>query len=163
MTTVFIGLGANLQQPLVQISAAQHALAELAKAGTLQHSPLYQSQPMGPADQPLYTNGVSVFDTALSPLALLDALQAIEQAQGRVRKDERWGPRTLDLDILLYGDLIMDEPRLTVPHYGMKQREFVLYPLADLAPDLILPCGSVLAELIQACPTNGLTLLPSQS
>ncbi|MFD1006589.1 2-amino-4-hydroxy-6-hydroxymethyldihydropteridine diphosphokinase [Oceanisphaera ostreae] len=162
MTTVFVALGANLNQPLAQIKAAQQALSGLANAGSLRHSALYQSQPMGPADQPPYINGVSMFDTSLAPLDLLDALQGIEQAQGRVRKDERWGPRTLDLDILLYGNLVIDDPRLTVPHYGMKQREFVLYPLADLVPDLILPCGSKLTQLLQLCPVNGLTPLPSQ-
>lgn len=159
MSQVFVALGANLGEPLAHINAAQLALAKLATPGSLRHSPLYQSQPMGPADQPPYINGVSMFDTSLEPHALLDALQAIEQSEGRVRKDERWGPRTLDLDILLYDNLIMNDARLTLPHYGMKQREFVLYPLADLAPDLILPCGSALAQLLTHCPTNGLTPL----
>ena len=162
MSQVFVALGANLGDPLAHIKAAQLALAELATPGSLRHSPLYRSQPMGPADQPPYINGVSTFDTSLAPLALLDALQAIEQSEGRVRKDERWGPRTLDLDILLYGSLVMEDPRLTLPHYGMKQREFVLYPLADLSPNLVLPCGSTLAQLLTLCPTNGLTPLPPQ-
>lgn len=161
MSQVFVALGANLGEPLAHIKAAQVALASLATPNSLRHSPLYQSQPMGPADQPPYINGVSTFDTALTPRALLDALQAIEQTQGRVRKDERWGPRTLDLDILLYDQLIMTDERLTLPHYGMKQREFVLYPLADLSPDLILPCGTALAHLLQSCPLNGMTQLHS--
>src|SRR5699024_12042067 len=128
--------------PLAQIKAAQAALTKLAYPNQIVHSPLYQSQPMGPADQPCFINGVSMFDTELSPLALLDTLQAIEQQQGRVRKVERWGPRTLDLDMLLYGSLIYEDERLTLPHYDMKQRAFVLYPLADLAPDLVLPCST---------------------
>lgn len=162
MTRVFVALGANLGEPLAQIKAAQLALASLATPGSLRHSPLYQSLPMGPADQPLYINGVSAFDTSLEPHALLDAFQRIEQAHGRVRKEERWGPRTLDLDMLLYGERRIDDERLTVPHYGMKQREFVLYPLADLAPGLILPCGTSLAQLLQQCPANSMTRLPPQ-
>ncbi|MDX1266233.1 MAG: 2-amino-4-hydroxy-6-hydroxymethyldihydropteridine diphosphokinase [Oceanisphaera sp.] len=162
MTRVFVALGANLGEPLAQIKAAQLALASLAIPGSLQHSPLYRSLPMGPADQPPYINGVSMFDTSLEPHALLDALQRIEQAHGRVRKEERWGPRTLDLDMLLYGERHIDDERLTVPHYGMKQREFVLYPLADLVPGLILPCGTSLVRLLQQCPANSMTRLPPQ-
>jgi len=162
VTRVFVALGANLGEPLAHIRAAQLALASLATPGSLRHSPLYLSQPMGPADQPPYINGVSLFDTSLDPHALLDALQSIEQEQGRVRKEERWGPRTLDLDMLLYGERHIEDERLTVPHYGMKQREFVLYPLADLAPGMILPCGTPLAQLLQQCPANGMTRLPPQ-
>ncbi|PSJ42404.1 2-amino-4-hydroxy-6-hydroxymethyldihydropteridine diphosphokinase [Zobellella endophytica] len=162
MTRVFVALGANLNDPAAQLRAAQLALTKLAAPGSLRHSPLYRSRPMGPADQPAYVNGVSSFDTLLSPHALLDALQAIELAHGRVRKDERWGPRPLDLDILLYGELQIRDERLTIPHYGMKQREFVLYPLADLAPELVLPCGTPLARLLQDCPPNGMIRLPAQ-
>lgn len=162
MTTVFVALGANLNQPLARIQAAQQALAALAEPNSLRHSRLYSSKPMGPADQPDYVNGVSVFNTPLAPHSLLDALQDIEQREGRVRKDERWGPRALDLDLLLYGEQHIDDERLTVPHYGMKQREFVLYPLADLAPGLVLPCGTSLSSLLQQCPLNGMTPLPEQ-
>lgn len=162
MSRVFIALGANLNQPLAQIKAAQAALTKLAHPNQIYHSPLYQSQPMGPADQPYFINGVSGFDTELSPLALLDALQAIEQQQGRVRKTERWGPRTLDLDMLLYDDITYEHERLTLPHYDMKQRAFVLYPLADLAPDLVLPCGTPLAQLLLSCQADDITQLPSQ-
>ncbi|KTT61024.1 2-amino-4-hydroxy-6-hydroxymethyldihydropteridine pyrophosphokinase, partial [Pseudomonas oryzihabitans] len=101
-------------------------------------------------------------DTALAPLDLLDATQAIEQQQGRVRKDERWGPRTLDIDILLFGERLIDEPRLQVPHYHLHARAFVLYPLADLAPELRLPDGRSLPDLLSACPFEGLErLVPS--
>ncbi|AEY00518.1 2-amino-4-hydroxy-6-hydroxymethyldihydropteridine pyrophosphokinase [Oceanimonas sp. GK1] len=162
MTTVFVALGANLNEPLARIRAARQALQALATPGSLRHARLYRSRPMGPADQPDYLNSVSVFDTELAPHALLDALQAIEQREGRVRKDERWGPRALDLDLLLYGEQRIDDERLTVPHYGMKQREFVLYPLADLAPGLVLPCGTSLSSLLQQCPLNGMLPLPEQ-
>ena len=98
--------------------------------------------------------------TALEPWQLLDALQGIEQEQGRVRKAERWGPRTLDLDILLFGERLIDDERLTVPHYHMHARPFVLYPLAELVAELQLPDGRSLAALLQACPFSGLERLP---
>ncbi|MNG26994.1 2-amino-4-hydroxy-6-hydroxymethyldihydropteridine pyrophosphokinase [compost metagenome] len=107
-------------------------------------------------------NAVAALDTALAPLELLDALQAIELAQGRVRKDERWGPRTLDLDILLFGQRILAEERLSVPHYHMHARAFVLYPLAEIAGELQLPDGRPLSELLAACPFTGLERLPAQ-
>ena len=103
---------------------------------------------------------MAVLDSTLAPLDLLDALQAIENGQGRERL-ERWGPRTLDLDILLFGNRLIDEPRLKVPHYHMQERAFVLYPLAELAPaDLRLADGRTLAELLEACPFVGLERLP---
>lgn len=162
MSRVFVALGANLGDPLAQIRAAQTALDTLAEPGSLRHSPLYKSRPMGPQDQPPFINGVSSFDCHLAPHRLLDALQAIELEHGRERKGQHWGPRTLDLDILLYGDLVLTDERLTLPHYGMKEREFVLYPLADLAPDLVLPCGTALSQLLLTCPANGMTRLPGQ-
>ena len=122
-------------------------------------SSLYASDPLGPPDQPRYVNAVAALDTDLSPLALLDALQTIELEQGRTRKAERWGPRTLDLDILLFGERQLDEPRLTVPHYHMHARAFVLYPLAEIAPALHLPDGRALSELLSACPFVGLERL----
>ena len=96
---------------------------------------------MGPQDQPDYINAVVKIQTRLTPIQLLDCTQAIELEQGRVRKDERWGPRTLDLDIILYGNEVIDSERLTIPHYGMKEREFVLYPLAEIAPSITLRVG----------------------
>lgn len=114
---------------------------------------------MGPQDQPDYVNAVAKVSTTLAPLALLDALQQIEQQQGRQRKAERWGPRSLDLDILLYGHHTIVSERLTVPHYGLTQREFVLYPLAEIAPQLVLPCGTPLQTLLSRIPLNGLEKL----
>jgi len=147
MTRVYIGLGANLAEPSQQLDMACAALSAVAAPGSFKVSSYYSSHPMGDVVQPDYVNAVATLETDLAPLALLDVLQAIELNQGRERL-LRWGPRTLDLDLLLYGDLIMDSDRLTLPHYGMKQRSFVLVPLHELAPDLILPCGTPLASLV---------------
>ncbi|MBF7729592.1 2-amino-4-hydroxy-6-hydroxymethyldihydropteridine diphosphokinase [Pseudomonas sp. N040] len=159
MQRVYLGLGSNLAQPVAQLHAAFAALAALPDSRLAAVSSLYASQPLGPADQPDYVNAVAALDTALEPLQLLDALQQIEQQQGRQRKAERWGPRTLDLDILLFGQQVINLPRLQVPHYHMQARPFVLYPLAEIAPDLQLPDGRRLAELLQNCPPQGLQRL----
>lgn len=159
MERVYIGLGSNLATPLTQLRSALAALAALPHTSLIAQSSFYASDPLGPADQPRYVNAVAALDTELSPLALLDALQTIELEQGRTRKAERWGPRTLDLDILLFGERQLDEPRLTVPHYHMHARAFVLYPLAEIAPALRLPDGRPLSELLSACPFVGLERL----
>ncbi len=160
MERAYIGLGSNLAEPRQQLRGAIEALAGIAHSKLAAVSSLYLSDPLGPSDQPRYNNAVAALDTALPPLELLDALQAIEQAHGRERKAERWGPRTLDLDILLYGDRLIDEPRLKIPHYHMHARAFVLYPLSDIAPqDLRLPDGRTLSELLAACPFSGIERL----
>lgn len=159
----YLGLGANLEQPLQQLELAVKALGQLPDSSLLAVSSFYGSKPMGPQDQPDYVNAVALVQTRLSAEQLLDALQQIEQQQGRQRKDQRWGARTLDLDILLYGDEIIQTERLTVPHYGMKVREFVLYPLAEIAPQLQLPDGSLLRDLLAQVPVNGLTVLSRSS
>jgi 2-amino-4-hydroxy-6-hydroxymethyldihydropteridine diphosphokinase len=160
MERVYIGLGSNLAEPRQQLRGALDALARIPNSQLAVVSSLYPSDPLGPADQPRYNNAVAALDTSLSPLTLLDALQAIELAQGRERKAERWGPRTLDLDILLFGNRLISEPRLTVPHYHMHARAFVLYPLAEIAPaELKLADGRTLAELLAACPFEGLERL----
>jgi len=156
---VYIGLGSNLEQPAGQLQAAIKALATLPDSSLIQVSSFYASQPLGPADQPDYLNAVAALDTRLQPLELLDCLQQIELQQGRQRKAERWGPRTLDLDILLFGQQVIDVPRLQVPHYHLQERPFVLYPLAEIAPDLQLPDGRVLREMLQKCPAQGLQRL----
>lgn len=162
MERVYIGLGSNLATPLEQLRSALAALAALPQSRLAAQSSFYASDPLGPADQPRYVNAAAALDTELSPLALLDALQRIELEQGRTRKAERWGPRTLDLDILLFGERQLNEPRLTVPHYHMHARAFVLYPLAEIAPELRLPDGRALDELLAACPFVGLERLAEQ-
>lgn len=157
-TRAYIGLGSNLDAPAEQLGNALQALDRVASTRLVAASALYTSESLLPG-QPRYTNAVAALDTSLAPLDLLDALQAIENEQGRVRK-ERWGPRTLDLDILLFGDHVIDVPRLQVPHYHMHARPFVLYPLAELvADDFHLADGRPLAQLLQACPFVGLERL----
>ena len=152
----FIGLGSNLADPRQQVNSALQELSGLAATRLHSCSALYRSAPMGPQDQPDYINAVARLDTRLAPDALLDALQAIEMRHGRERSGERWGPRTLDLDILLYGDQCIDSPRLRVPHPGIADRNFVLYPLAEIAPDLEIPGLGPLPALLAACAPAGL-------
>ena len=146
MAIAYIALGSNLHTPREQLKRALKALAQLPQTQLMAVSSFYRSKPLGPQDQPDYLNAAVEISTALSPLALLDELQRIENEQGRVRL-RRWGERTLDLDILLYGDEIIQSERLTVPHYDMHNREFVIVPLAEIASNLILPNGQKLAEL----------------
>lgn len=162
MERVYLGLGSNLAEPLQQLRDALVAIERLPGSQLADVSSFYISDPLGPSDQPRYVNAVAALDTRLTPLELLDALQAIELEQGRVRKDQRWGPRTLDLDILLFGQRRLAEERLTVPHYHMHARAFVLYPLAEIAGELQLPDGRYLRELLAACPFEGLERLPAQ-
>ncbi|MDQ0125226.1 2-amino-4-hydroxy-6-hydroxymethyldihydropteridine diphosphokinase [Pseudomonas lini] len=159
MERIYIGMGSNLADPAEQLRSAIDALAQLAQSELVGVSAFYQSDSLLPG-QPRYTNAVAALDSTLPPLELLDALQAIENGQGRERL-ERWGPRTLDLDIVLFGDRLIDEPRLKVPHYHLQERAFVLYPLAELAPaDLRLADGRSLTGLLAACPFVGLERLP---
>ena len=158
--TAYIGLGSNLQTPIEQVNQALQRLAEIPQTRLVTASPLYRSVPLGPADQPDYINAVAALETRLSPAALLDALQAIEQQQGRTREGARWGPRTLDLDLLLYGDQQIHTERLTVPHPGLGERNFVLYPLYDIAGEnLRIPGLATLGHLLQTCSRQGLELL----
>ena len=159
MERIYIGMGSNLAAPDQQLRSAIQALAQLPDTCVTGVSAFYQSDSLLPG-QPRYTNAVAALDSRLAPLDLLDALQAIENDQGRERL-ERWGPRTLDLDILLFGDRLIDEPRLKVPHDQMHLRAFVLYPLAELAPAALqLPDGKRLSALLEACPFVGLERLP---
>ncbi|HEY0635615.1 MAG TPA: 2-amino-4-hydroxy-6-hydroxymethyldihydropteridine diphosphokinase [Gammaproteobacteria bacterium] len=145
----YIGLGSNLDDPLSQVRAALTELAALPQSRLAAVSPLYRTPPLGPADQPDYINAVVALDTDLAPLALLDHLQHIEQQHGRVRGPLRWGPRTLDLDLLLYGERVITSERLTVPHPGVSERPFVIFPLQAIAPALVLPDGTALASLAE--------------
>lgn len=157
MERVYIGMGSNLAAPTEQLREALKALGQLPHTRLSGVSSFYVSDSLLPG-QPRYTNAVAALDTALEPLTLLDALQAIENSQGRERL-ERWGPRTLDLDIVLFGDRLIDEPRLKVPHYHLQARAFVLYPLAELAPGITLADGRSLDDLLAACPFEGLERL----
>jgi 2-amino-4-hydroxy-6-hydroxymethyldihydropteridine diphosphokinase len=154
----YIGLGSNLANPRAQVEQAFAELARLPNSTLIAISALYSSSAVGPGEQPDYVNAAALLQTELTPLVLLDALQEIEQAHRRVRI-EHWGPRTLDLDILLLDQQTIDSERLKVPHPSLAQRNFVLYPLADIAPDLHLPNGSSLQELIAQCPRTGLARL----
>ncbi len=157
----YIGMGSNLQNPAAQVRQAFVALADLHASQLIAHSPLYRTDPVGgPPDQPDYVNAVAALDTELSPDELLTALQRIETGQGRERT-VRWGPRTLDLDVLLYDTLQRDDPRLTLPHPRLHERAFVLYPLYDIAPDLTLPGRGALSELLKNCPPLSLNRLDS--
>ena len=156
MNSAFIGVGSNLADPKKQVCQAICAVDQLAKINVTKVSSLYVSKPMGPQDQPDYVNAVFELSTPLSAHELLDQLQATENSAGRVRKENRWGARILDLDILLFNQSVINDERLTVPHYGMKEREFVLLPLAEIAPDLILPDGDVLSELSNNIARNSL-------
>ncbi|AJJ61679.1 2-amino-4-hydroxy-6-hydroxymethyldihydropteridine diphosphokinase [Yersinia aldovae] len=158
MNRVYIALGSNQSMPLQQVKTALEALEYLPRTRLVACSPFYRTKPLGPQDQPDFLNAVVALDTDLPPEQLLDHTQAIERNQGRVRKEQRWGPRTLDLDIMLYGSLVIKTDRLTVPHYGLKEREFMLYPLADIAPDLIFPDGEALSECLKRIDKNGLVL-----
>ncbi|MCW1875499.1 2-amino-4-hydroxy-6-hydroxymethyldihydropteridine diphosphokinase [Erwinia sp. INIA-01] len=148
MMRVYLALGSNLADPLHQVQSALDALAAIPQSRLIACSSLYRTPPYGPPDQPDYLNAAVALDTELSPEALLDHTQRIELEQGRVRKDHRWGPRTLDLDIMLFGDLTLATTRLTVPHYDMHNRAFMLLPLREIAPDLSLPDGTRIADLL---------------
>ncbi|MBW7981457.1 2-amino-4-hydroxy-6-hydroxymethyldihydropteridine diphosphokinase [Enterobacillus tribolii] len=150
MIRVYIALGSNLADPRRQVLSALQALETLPESRLVRCSSLYRTPPLGPQDQPDYVNAAVALDTNLSPETLLDHTQRIELAHGRERKAERWGPRTLDLDIMLFGDLTLNTPRLIVPHYDMKNRAFMLIPLAEIAPDLVFPDGLPLSVLVSA-------------
>ncbi|WP_312953031.1 2-amino-4-hydroxy-6-hydroxymethyldihydropteridine diphosphokinase [Superficieibacter sp.] len=139
MTLAYIALGSNLASPLEQVNAAVQAIGEIPQSRIIAVSSYYRTPPLGPQDQPDYLNAAVALETTLAPETLLDHTQRIELQQGRTRKAERWGPRTLDLDILLFGDEVINTPRLTVPHYDMHNRGFMLWPLFEIAPELRFP------------------------
>ncbi len=147
---VYIGLGSNLADPRSQLENALQELDDLPETMLTAASSLYVSEPLGPADQPDYLNAVACISTALEPLALLDALQALESAHQRSRQ-RHWGPRTLDLDILLYGERIIDEERLQVPHPHMHKRIFVLQPLLEISPGIHISGKGAAAGWLSRC------------
>src|SRR5690554_3569273 len=166
MTTpcdVYIGIGSNLDDPVVQVRQALDELSRLPLTQYVAASRLYRSRPVGPQDQPDFINAVALLRTRLSPLALLDQLQALEQRHRRVRR-QHWGPRTLDLDLLLYGNERMQLPRLRIPHPELRSRAFVMLPLAELAPQLLLPDGGEIVALAATlADADALEVLPDHT
>jgi 2-amino-4-hydroxy-6-hydroxymethyldihydropteridine diphosphokinase len=153
--TAYVGLGANLGDPRAQLDEAVAALACVPGVELLGVSSVYESDPVGPVqDQPAFLNAVAELATTLAPARLLAALHEIEDTLGRVRTI-RFGPRTCDLDLLLYGDVVSDDPALTLPHPRLAERRFVLDPLAELAPLLVLPDGRPIADLRVAVGDQG--------
>ncbi|MBA1147005.1 2-amino-4-hydroxy-6-hydroxymethyldihydropteridine diphosphokinase [Ectothiorhodospiraceae bacterium WFHF3C12] len=157
--TAYVGLGSNLDDPERQVRAALAALDRLPGTSLTAASSLYRNPPMGPQDQPDYVNAVARLSTVLEPVALLDGLLGIEQRQGR-RRGRRWGERILDLDLLLWGEREMAHERLTLPHPGLHERAFVLYPLAELSPALRVPGHGPVAVLCTRVDGSGLRRLP---
>lgn len=156
---VYIGLGANLGNPIEQLRSALTQIALIPDTELDACSHFYSSAPMGPSDQPNYTNAVCRLNSSLAPIALLDALQKIENEHGRVRTGQHWGARTLDLDVLFFGNQIIQSERLTVPHYGIRGREFVLVPLFELTPTLIMPDNQPISHWVAECDLSQLRRL----
>lgn len=153
MTIVYIGIGSNLNSPIQQVKIAITNLSMLPATKILNQSSFYQSHPIGPLDQPDYINAVVALETKLSPEALLKTLKVLEENQGRQRSAVRWAARVIDLDILLYGNEIIRTKTLSIPHLQLKMREFVLYPLAEIAKRLVLPTtGESILVLKEQCP-----------
>lgn len=148
--TALIGLGGNLGDVRSRLDAAIGTLGSLPGIEVTSRSRFYRTPPWGNLAQPDFVNAAIAVETSLSAHALLDALLATERAFGRVRDGERWGPRTLDLDLLAYGDAVIDDERLAVPHPRIAERAFVLLPLADIAPDTVLPGQGRVADLLTA-------------
>lgn len=147
----YIGLGSNLDHPVEQIRNALSALAQLPESSLLAASSLYKTPPLGPQDQPDFVNAVAEMESSLEPLQLLQQLQKIEQQQGRVRR-RHWGERTIDLDLLLYGERVMNHPQLQLPHPEMVRRAFVLVPLAELVDEgFSLPKMGYLRDWLRQC------------
>lgn len=158
MNTAYVALGANLGDPKATVLAAFAALANLPESRVARCSSLYRTAPVGILSQPDFVNAVALLETTLAPEALLDALLDIEARFGRIRR-ERNGPRTLDLDLLLYDDIELDLPRLTLPHPRLHLRAFVLLPLAEVAPELAIPRRGSVAAWLPAVANQGIVRL----
>jgi|SRR6516165_6126508 2-amino-4-hydroxy-6-hydroxymethyldihydropteridine diphosphokinase len=155
----YIGVGSNLEDPRAQVLAAITRLAQLPRSRLVLASGLYRSRPFGHLKQPDFVNAVAGVITQLDPKALMGELHAIESAMGRPEQHEHWGPRIIDLDLLAFGSARREDPHLTLPHPGIVGRNFVLYPLAEIAPDLDLPGLGRVADLAAAVTAEGITLL----
>ncbi|UDQ79506.1 2-amino-4-hydroxy-6-hydroxymethyldihydropteridine diphosphokinase [Erwinia rhapontici] len=156
MIRVYLALGSNLADPLHQVQSALNALAAIPDTTLVATSSLYRTPPYGPPDQPDFLNAAVALDTRLDAESLLNHTQRIELEQGRVRKAHRWGPRTLDLDIMLFGEQTLNTPRLTVPHYDLHNRAFMLLPLLEIAPELCLPDGTRLADILATLDSSSI-------
>jgi 2-amino-4-hydroxy-6-hydroxymethyldihydropteridine diphosphokinase len=158
----YVGLGSNLDGPAGQVRKALAALAEIPATRLVRHSSLYRSRPMGPVAQPDFVNAAAGLLTQLEVEEFFAQLRSLERRLGRAAPRERWGPRSIDLDLLLFGQLRLDQPQLQLPHPGIVKRNFVLYPLAEVAPELPVPgCGRV-AELAARINPEGLWRLDSE-
>ena len=158
MNTAYVALGANLGDPAATVRAAFGALANLPESRVVHGSSLYRTAPVGITEQPEFINAVAQLETTLAPESLLDALFDIELRFGRIRADKN-GPRTLDLDLLLYNDQFLELPRLTLPHPRLHLRAFVLHPLAEIAPDLLIPGRGSIAAWLPAVANQGIEKL----
>jgi len=159
--TAFVALGSNLEDPVAQVRAGLGALAALPQTRLIAASSLYRNPPAGYHDQPDFVNAVAQIETCLAPRELLDALLVIERSQGRLR-DFPNGPRTLDLDILIYGEQVICEAGLTIPHPRMLERAFVLGPLAEIAPAAVVPGAGPVARLAAGVDAAGMVKLPGE-
>ena len=156
---VYIGLGSNLENPVAQIKEALDELGAIPDTVLVESSSLYSSKPMGPADQPDYVNAVAALDTLLSPDELLETLIGIEDAQGRERGGDKWGPRIIDLDLLLYSKKKINTDTLIVPHPGLHERDFVMYPLAEIAGNINIPGKGLMSKRYATCEKHDLKKL----
>lgn len=138
-TPVYVGVGSNLAVPLLQVTRGLNELATLEKTHLIMQSSLYRNKPMGPQDQPEYVNAVAALLTQLDSLHLLRALKALEKSLGKQQPVQRWGPRLIDFDLLMYGEQRLQTEELTLPHPGIAERNFVLLPLAEIAPEVVVP------------------------
>ena len=162
MKVAYISMGSNLDNPVMQIREAVDRLKDIPGVSIAKLSSFYQSKPLGNLKQPDFVNVVAAIETNLSADELLTFLHRIENVQKRDRAEVRWGPRTIDLDILLFGDEVIQTRALTIPHPGLKERPFVVYPLAEIAPQLALPGGETIADVKALCPERQLTVLEAQ-
>jgi 2-amino-4-hydroxy-6-hydroxymethyldihydropteridine diphosphokinase len=153
MATVFIGIGGNIENPLEHVKSAIETLQNSNDISDFKVSSLYTSKPYGVTDQPYFINAVAKFDTSLPPIPLLNLLQSIEQEHKRVRLTH-WGPRTLDLDILYYDKLILNNERLIIPHREILKRAFVVIPLLEIEPNFTDPNGVILKNIIKDLPKD---------
>ena len=155
----YIGLGSNLDNPQLQLATALAGLDEIPDTTLVKYSSFYRSKPVGPRNQPDFINAVALLKSGLTALQLLGRLQSIENRHGRTRTGQRWGPRSLDLDMLMYGNEIIHKPELMVPHPEIRHRNFVLIPLLELAPDIRIPGLGRADDLLAEVGRAGITKL----